>query len=115
MSDQATVRIRELNDQFRQSIGTASPLGKIYMTAGVVALGEPFGLRTIAAIKAFDAFTSDIDPHNEHDMVRVTVDAVIVWGKIDYFSSDDPDLGSEDPADPAKTERVMTIMLPEEY
>ena len=70
---------------------------------------------TIAAIKAFDAFTNDIDPHNEHDMVRVTVDVVIVWAKIDYFSSDDPDLGSEDPANPTKTERVMTVLLPEEY
>lgn len=115
MSDQTTARIRALNDEFRRSIGTASPLGKVYMTAGVVALGEPFGLRTIAAIKAFDAFTRDIDPHLEHDKVRVTIDAVIVWAKIDYFSADDPDLGSEDPADPAKTERVMTIMLPEEY
>ena len=115
MPDESTARIRALNDQFRQSIGTATPLGKLYMTSGVVALGEPFGLRTLAAIKAFDAFTDDIDPHKEHDMVRVTIDDIVVWAKIDYFSTDDPDLGSENPADGSKTERVMTLMLPEEY
>ena len=115
MSDQTTARIRALNDMFRASIGTAKPLGKLYMTAGVAALGEPFGAKALVAIKAFDAFTNDIDPHKEHDMVRVTVDGIVVWAKLDYYSADDPDLGSEDPSDPAKTERVMTILLPEEY
>lgn len=115
MSDQVTARIRTLNDAFRQSIGTAALRGKLYMTAGVAAHGEPFGSKVIAAIKAFDAFTDEIDPHHEHDMVRVTIDDVTVWAKIDYYSTDDPDLGSDDPADPIKTERVMTILLPEEY
>ena len=110
-----SARICALNDAFRQSIGTPTPLGKVYMTDGVAAFGEPFGLKALAAIKAFDAFTEDIDLHREHDMVRVTIDGTIVWGKIDYYSTADPDLGSEDPADASKTERVMTIMLPEEY
>ena len=113
MTDTAT-RIAALNDACRKSPFDRS-LGKVYMTAGVVAHGEPFGLRALAAISAFTDFTDDIDPHHEHDMVRVTVDSIIVWAKFDYFSTDDPDLGSEDPADPAKTERVMTILLPEEY
>ena len=108
-------RICELNDAFRYSIGTATPLGKVYMTDGVASLGPAFGLKVIAGIKAFNAFAESIDPHKEHDMVRVTVDGTVVWAKIDYYDKADPDLGSEDPADASKTERVMTIMLPEEY
>ena len=48
-------------------------------------------------------------------MVRVTVDGIVAWGKIDYFDKRDPDLGAEDPSDAATTERVMTILLPEEW
>jgi hypothetical protein len=85
------------------------------MTSGVSAYGPAFTAKVIEAVVAFDTFDADIDPHGEHDMVRVIVDGVRVWGKIDYYSKADPDLGSEDPADAAKTERVMTLLLPEEY
>lgn len=115
MSDDNRQRIRTLNDAFRASLVTPRPLGKCYVTAGVNDHGPDFVAKALAAIVAFDAFTEDIDPHKEHDMVRVTIDAVVVWGKIDYFDKRDPDLGSEDPADEQQTERVMTILLPEEW
>ena len=115
MSDEKRARIRHLNDAFRWSLVEPPAKGKLYMTAGVASHGEPFGIRAVAAIALFDAFTEDIDPHGEHDMVRVTVDGTVIWAKIDYFSKADPDLGSDDPGDDAVTERVMTIMLPEEY
>ena len=108
-------KIRELNDAFRRSIVTASSLGKVYMTSGVAALGEPFGQTALVAVAEFNAFTEDIDPHGEHDMIRVVVDGTIVWAKVDYYDKADPDFGAEDPADAATTERVMTLMLPEEY
>ena len=108
-------KIRGLNDAFRASIITPNPLGKVYMTAGIQTHGEPFGMRTLVAIASFDAFTEDIDPHGEHDMIRVVVDDTIVWAKIDYYDKADPDLGAEDPSNAATTERVMTLMLPEEY
>jgi Protein of unknown function (DUF3768) len=115
MSKQSHDRIRALNDAFRASLVTATPLGKLYATIGVASRGARFQVRVIEAVVAFDAFNTDIDPHREHDMIRVTVDDVIVWAKIDYYATSDPDLGSEDPADPTKTERVMTLMKPEEY
>ena len=114
MSDEKRDRIRDLNDAFRWSLVEPPAKGKLYMTAGVAAHGEPFGIRVVAAIALFDAF-KDLDPRGLHDMVRVMVDGVIVYGKIDYFAQADPDLGSEDPSDEAITERVMTILLPEEY
>lgn len=113
MSDNAT-RIAELNDAFRKNPLDRS-LGKLYMTAGVNALGPEFTASAIASVIAFDAFTSDNDPHREHDFGLFNIDGKKLFWKIDYYSSDDPDLGSEDPSDPAKTERALTIMLAEEY
>ena len=107
-------KIRALNDAFRFSIITPNPLGKVYMTVGIQAHGEPFGMRTLVAIASFDAFTEDIDPHGEHDMIRVVVDDTIVWAKIDFHDKADPDLSAENPSDAVTTERVMTLMLPTE-
>lgn len=113
MSD-TTKRIRDLNDAFRRSLYDRS-LGKTYTTDGVVALGHEFVARVLAAVAAFDAFDSHNDPWNEHDFGSLDIDGERVFFKIDYYSKFDPDLGSEDPSDPNATERVMTIMLAEEY
>lgn len=119
MCDEETrTKIRALNDAFRDAIVLGTPIpGKIYMTRGVNDLGEPFCTRALAAVALAkdDAFTEAIDPHGEHDMIRVVVDGVTVWAKFDYYAKDDPDLGSEDPSDETKTERVLTLLLPEEY
>ena len=85
------------------------------MTAGVNAHGPEFVARAVAAVIAFNAFTNDNDPHREHDFGSFDLDGEKLFWKIDYYSTDDPDLGSEDPSDPAKTERALTIMLADEY
>ncbi len=111
-------RIRALNDAFRQSIVLGHPIpGKVYLTRGIDALGAPFRARALAAVALAkdEDFSEANDPLGKHDLVVVTVDGVTVWGKFDYYAKDDPDLGSEDPADEVKTERVLTLMLPEEY
>lgn len=113
MSDTAT-RIAALNDAFRKNPLDRS-LGKLYMTAGVNANGPEFAARAIAAVIAFDMFTHDNDPHHEHDFGSFELDGEKLFWKIDYYSTDDPDLGSEDPSDPAQTERALTIMLADEY
>lgn len=114
MSQQKAERIRALNDALRKSPLDRS-LGKVYMTAGVNAFGPDFVARALAAVAAFDAFDDGNDPWREHDFGAITVDGHTLFFKIDYYDRSDPDLGSEDPSDPAVTARAMTIMLAEEY
>ncbi|MGO6788720.1 DUF3768 domain-containing protein [Rhizobium ruizarguesonis] len=66
------------------------------------------------AVQTYNQFTSENDPHSEHDFDAVAVDGPQVFWKIDYYARDIL-LGSEDPADPRATVRVLTIKLAEEY
>jgi hypothetical protein len=109
MSDN-TPRIRALNDELRQHlIG-----GLAVMTPGVAALGQEAVERIVKTIATFDDFCQANDPYEEHDFGAFEVDGNKLFFKIDYF---DRTLShhSPDPADPAVTERVITIMLAEEY
>ncbi len=66
------------------------------------------------AIAAFDAFEADDDPYQERDFAALEVEGTKVYFKFDYYNLT-MDGGSEDPADPAQTVRVLTFMLPCEY
>lgn len=104
-------RIRDLNDRFRR---LRQGNGRVFVTAGLQARGPAFVAQAICAVRSFDAFTPDNDPHGEHDFGVVMVKSTRVFWKVDYY---DPVLaaGSEDPADESKTGRVMTILLAQEY
>ena len=54
------------------------------------------------------------DPHGLRDFGIVTVDATKVYWKLDLYDTS-YEWGAEDPADPARTRRVLTLLLPEEY
>ncbi len=62
----------------------------------------------------FDDFHHANDPHAENDFGSFEADGQSIMFKIDYY---DKDLSahSPDPSDPAVTERVITIMLAQEY
>ncbi len=65
-------------------------------------------------IKQFDTFDAENDPYSEHDFGSLSVRNEKAYFKIDYYN-ENMSAGSEDPADPAATTRVMTIMFSNEY
>ena len=103
-------RVRELNDAFRQTFTG----GKVVMTDGVAALPERDLAQLLERVRRFDEFTNDNDPHGEHDFGSIVLEGVTHFFKLDYYAPD-MDGGSEDPADPTKTTRVLTIMRADEY
>lgn len=106
----AADRIRVLNDNFRSTfIG-----GRLLTTASVAELAIDVKARLILAVQSFDEFTSDNDPHCEHDFGAIALDGETYFWKIDYFDANEH-FGSEDPSDPDKTTRVLTIMRADEY
>jgi hypothetical protein len=108
--DPKTGRIRALNDELRQHlIG-----GLAVITPGVAALGPEAVERIVKTIAVFDDFCHENDPYEEHDFGSFDIDGHTLIFKIEYFDSS-LTRRSPDPADPAVTERVITIMLAEEY
>lgn len=103
-------KIRQLNDYLRRT----GKGGIVTITNGLAALDEKLLNRIMLAVSAFDAFNEDNDPYGEHDCAVITIEGVRVIWKIDYY---DPSMkyGSEDPADPEKTRRVLTVMLAGEW
>ena len=105
-----TDKIRFLNDELRRSL----PNQNAFITTGVAALGADFVERLLKTVTLFDDFHHANDPHQEHDFGAFKVDGHELFFKIDYY---DPTLAhhSDNPADPAITRRVITLMLASEY
>ncbi len=102
--------IRTLNDALR----TTFTGGQIMLTHGIQSLGGDAVAAILSKVRSFNRFNEDNDPYGEHDFGAVDhAGNKVIW-KIAYY---DPTLtsGSDDPADPVKTARVLTIMLAEEY
>ena len=106
-------KIAQLNDMLRQNMGLKGE-GKVLTTQGFNGLEPEDQQQFIGLVRTFNSFSEDNDPYREHDFGAVTHNGNKVYWKIDYY---DPTLtmGSEDPTDPEKTVRVMTIMLAAEY
>jgi hypothetical protein len=105
-----TDQIRALNDELRQHL-----LGGIaVITPGVAALGQDAVERIVKTIAVYDDFCHANDPHEEHDFGAFDADGHRIFFKIDYY---DKTLThhSPDPSDLSVTERVITIMLADEY
>lgn len=131
--------VAELNDEFRKGIyfTTAASVNdganQYVVTHGC---REEFSshenrMALMLAIANFSHFSEDNDPWLEHDFGSVTVNNQKIFWKIDYFNKvakrvREPNgsivvsfvpgnEASSNAADPAKTARVMTIMLASEY
>jgi hypothetical protein len=103
-------KIALLNDSLRRTFEG----GKVVMTDGVAALPENELAQLLVKVRSFAEFTSDNDPHGEHDFGSLDLSGQTYFFKVDYYALD-MDGGSEDPADPTKTTRVLTIMRADEY
>lgn len=103
-------RIRSLNDQFRSTfVG-----GAVLLTAGVQTLDEDSRRTLLREIRSFNRFGEGNDPHGEHDFGAIDLNGSKFFWKLDYYDLA-MNAGSEDPSDPAKTQRVMTVMRADEY
>jgi hypothetical protein len=122
-----TARIARLNDLARSAMGVAS---MVVATIGFQTLAQGDQSRVRELIETFDAFTEDNDPHGERDFGTIYQLADSSWTtqrprspedsqeqifwKLDYYARDLAG-ASEDAADPTQTQRVLTIMLSDEY
>jgi hypothetical protein len=109
-SKDRVARIRDLNDAFRRTFSR----GRVMITCGVAELPDAVKARALLMVASFDQFSDDNDPHGEHDFGSFEfADNRFFW-KIDYYDQR-CEFGSEDPSDPKRTTRVLTLMLVSEY
>lgn len=110
MTDNAE-QIARLNDLCRKAMGIA---GRLFQTQGISALPPAEQSAIREKVETFADFTPGNDPHGERDFGAFEHEGKRVFWKIDYY---DRTLtkGSESPADPSQTVRVLTIMLASEY
>lgn len=108
--NQEAGRIAELNDKFRRTFAG----GKVVMTPGIADLAPDDLVQVLAKVRGFEDFEEGDDPYGEHDFGAFDHSGQKIFWKIDYYA---PCMtrGSEDPADPSQTTRVLTVLLAEEY
>lgn len=110
MKNSTTARIRALNDELR----VHGRGGLVLVTRGLLEHGLPFAARVRAAIARDTSFSQAKDPYAEHDFGALDINGDRIFWKIDYYDETRTQ-GSPDPSNPDVTQRVMTIMLAEEY
>ena len=110
-ADQRTLEIARLNDLCRMAMGIT---GRLVQTAGINALPAEDQSAIRETVETYNKFDWTNNPYGERDFGDFVHNRKRIFWKIDYY---DPALsqGSEDPADPAKTVRVLTIMLAQEW
>jgi hypothetical protein len=110
-----TARIKELNDAFRK--GERPDLGRIMLTSGIRELAAAWPLGDLAIyikVQTYSDFNEDNNPHGENDFGSFEFAGEKCFWQISYYDKS-MEYGSEDPSDPEKTTRVLTIMRASEY
>lgn len=108
-----SVSIAAQNDLFRQSFDPS--MGIVTLTVGVNALSDIDKSKLLSEIRSYDGFKQDgNDPYFEHDFGSIELKDIKYFFKIDYYDKT-MQYGSENPADPNQTKRVLTIMEASEY
>lgn len=112
--------IAKQNDEFRRQIlrspaAATYPPGGFMQTSGVADLEPSVKLEILCKVHSYNEFTKDNDPYGEHDFGNFECCGHSIYWKIDYYADSSYTYGSEDPADPARCHRMLTVMLQEEY
>lgn len=102
--------IKTLNDNFRKTFTG----GQVLLTAGINAKPTDNVANILSMVRDFNKFTPDNDPYGEHDFGNFDYKGDKVFWKIDYYDLNNQYL-SANPVNPNITNRVLTIMLAEEY
>jgi len=112
--------VASLNDDMRAKITSPAPNIAI-MTAGILAevdsnpaLAFAKQIELMAIIANFADFTEDNNPHGERDFGAFDWQGIRCFWKIDCYDKA-ADGGSPNPADPAVTCRILTILRADEY
>lgn len=108
MTGADTKRIRELNDQARQTLTGC----RVLITPGVRALAATVAI--LGVLQQYSDFTPDNDPYAEHDFGSFRFAGETIFWKFDYYDLD-LTMHSLEPADPTVTARVLTVLLGSEY
>ena len=102
-------RIRELNDAFRQSfVG-----GVIVITPALEELSSKVRERVLERVRTFDEWNDKDEPFGEHDFGAFKIDGVDFFWSIECYDRS-MQRGTDDPTDPEKTTRVLTVMTGED-
>lgn len=102
--------IATLNDNFRKTFTG----GQVLLTAGIDSMSMDDKANILSKVRNFNDFTEDNDPYGEHDFGAFDYKGNRIFFKIDYYDLN-YEFMSKNPANPDITNRVLTIMLAEEY
>lgn len=110
------IKIRSLNDRLRKVMPTTKDT--ILFVGDLSAEDVVIQTQVYSAVRAFDAFTEDNDPHGEHDCASLTVEINgeprACMFKIDYYDQA-MQFHSPDASDQELTRRVMSILYAVDY
>jgi len=102
--------IARLNDKLRNTCSG----GHVMVTRGVSTLDGFSAAELMNALRDYNQFDIDNDPHGERDFGDLTLWGEDLLWKIDAYDTS-MKFGSPDAADERVTTRVMTVMLATEY
>ena len=102
-------RIARLNDALRLTPGIGWMI-----TASIQAKGPEFVRQAALAVSMFNAFHDGNNPYGERDCGTFDLAGERLLWKIDYYDRMLRD-ASPNPADPAVTRQVLTLMLASDY
>ena len=103
-------RIKLLNENLR----IHGRGGTIVMSPGIRALHTDTIDAIMAAVRSFNDFNRENDPFCEHNSAHLVVEGIKVFWHIEYRDSLGGEV-SEEPENPDATDRVLTVMLAEEW